>query len=130
MTATLGVVDAHFAQLLERHPQATIELLPDGTARVSVPGLPLGPLWNQPFTTVHFLVPVGYPVAPPDCFWADPTLTLLGGGTPMNANLTPPPWTPSTHLWFSYHVQQGWKPTRDSLTTYVHVIQARLHEGR
>lgn len=130
MTVTMGVVEAHFAQLLERHPDATLEHLPGGIARVTVPNLPLGSIWNQPTTTVHFLVPVGYPVAPPDCFWADPTLALLGGLEPANSNLTPPPWTTTPYRWFSYHVQHSWKPTRDTLLTYVRVIQARLSEGR
>ena len=102
--------------------------LPDGTAMVSVPGVPLPPGWSQSGTTVRFIVPVGYPMAKPDCFWADPGLRLANGGQPASSGVNTLPHGQGNGLWFSWHVGV-WKAT-DTLLTYVRVVQNRLSQPR
>lgn len=103
--------------------------LPDGTALVTVPCVSLPPGWSQEVTSLRFLVPVGYPLGKPDCFWADETLRLRSGTLPQSANSQPLPHGQGTGVWFSWHVS-SWNPNRDSLLTYVRVIERRLAEAR
>jgi hypothetical protein len=102
---------------------------PDGTVLISIHEVPLPPGWNQNEATLHFLVPVGYPMAKPDCFWADENLRLNSGAMPMNTNITPIPHINQRKLWFSWHIHH-WNPISDDLVTYVRVIQNRLKERR
>jgi hypothetical protein len=100
----------------------------DGTVLVAVPDVPLPAGWNARTTTVYFLAPVGYPMAQPDCFWADASLRLGSGGMPQAANLSPIPGEPEARLWFSWHLS-SWNPTRDTLLSYVRTIQGRFARG-
>ena len=124
-TAVLGVVGGQLESLVAVHPGAIAEPVGDGSVLVTLPNLSLPAGWNQPQTTVQFLAPVGYPAANPDCFWADASLRLAGGGMPLNTGFTPVPGTGEPRLWFSWHVT-GWKPASDTLLTYVRVVQERL----
>lgn len=128
MTAVQGIVHAHFAAFQGTHPEATLRLLDEGSAIVHVPNVPLDSAWNKGATTVSFFVPVGYPAAQLDCFWADTDLLLANGQPIANAGLQAAPWGENA-LWFSYHVQ-SWHPARDTLSTYFQVILKRLADGK
>lgn len=80
----------------------------------------------MPTTAVRLIVPLGYPMARPDCFWADASLRLAGGGMPQNSAPTPVPETAEPALWFSWHLTQPWDPARDNLLTWLAVIVGRL----
>lgn len=114
-----------FELLRATYPDATLEMLPSGAALVTVPEVELPRGWSQPATTVRFLAPVGYPLARPDCFWADVGLRLEGGAMPSATNLTPIPEVNVPQLWFSWHVGQ-WNPNRDGLLSYFRVVLERL----
>lgn len=129
MTASGGLVAEHFILLQNVYGSAFLSSLPDGTTLVTVPSIVLPTGWNQPSTAVHFVVPIGYPLAKPDCFWADPALRLAGGGMPQNAGVNQLAGLPNSALWFSWHVIT-WNPSSDSLLTYVRVIQRRFVERR
>jgi len=117
-----------FEALKERHPTATFIELESGAALVSVPfTLPVG--WNTTEVTLRFLVPNGYPVAPPDSFWIEPNL-IVNGDKPGNSN-----WDqaiPETELkgnFFSWHFESGrWSPNRDNLIMWLRSCRDRLEQ--
>lgn len=124
----MGVVEAQLIALRAVFPEAAAMPRADGTVLITVPSVPLPPTWNQTQTTVHFLAPIGYPMAKPDCFWADPSLRLAANSMPNASNLTPIPGESLPRLWFSWHLSI-WNPITDTLLTYVRVIQNRFGRG-
>lgn len=127
MTSVLaGPLDAQLERLQQAYPGSTARTLSDGMVLVTVPSIRLPGGWNQSHTAISFLVPVGYPMAKPDCFYADAGLRLANGNLPMNAAPQQVPHTSETRIWFSWHLAT-WHPTRDSLQTYVGVIRDRLN---
>lgn len=119
------IVERHFEALRARHPAATLADNQDGTWTVHVPGiaLPLG--WDRQAVEVAFVVPTGYPIASPDCFWAEPGLTLASGGAPKNTGIAAVPGSPPNWVWFSWHPGM-WDPNGSDLDTYVRLIGRRL----
>ena len=105
------------------------QVLPGGATIVRVQGEDLPPGWSAPQTEVRFLAPVGYPMARPDCFWADNGLRLAAGAMPQATQINEIPNAGEQGLWFSWHVQH-WDPNRDTLLTYLQVIRSRLREAR
>jgi len=122
------IIDAQFSKIVENYKGSTIQNLPNGTSLVQVPEVNLPDGWNQKQTTIWFLIPQGYPVAKPDCFWADRDLRLKNGTMPMNTSHTPMP-NGTTELWFSWHSAK-WNPNTDELLTYLHMTKTRLRELR
>lgn len=120
-----GVIDAHLEQLRKFFPKASARLVGDGVTLVTVPDVVLPAGWNQDTTTVYFLAPSGYPMAKPDCFWADATLRLASGAMPQSSGMNPPTGIAQHLTWFSWHVG-NWNPVTDTLLTYVRVIQDRF----
>lgn len=133
MTAATSPVDLECVALGAAFPGATARSLGDGSVLITLPQVALPEGWNQPVTAVYFAAPVNYPLANPDCFWADPGLRLSGGALPANTNLTPLPdpggLATEPHLWFSWHVH-SWTPGRDTLLSYARVIERRFQERR
>jgi hypothetical protein len=120
-----SVLDAQMEQLRRAYPNASMNLVDGGLALVTVPGVELPEGWSQKVTTVWFHAPVGYPMAKPDCFWADSTLRLAGGGMPQSSGINAPAGYAQPLTWFSWHVQP-WNPVGDTLLTYVRVIRDRF----
>jgi Prokaryotic E2 family E len=124
------ILQAQFAELNDRHPRS--ELLDQGgAALITVPEIPLLPkgAWNLESTEVLFLAPQGFPHARPDCFWVNGGVRLAHGGQPQNSGPQGVPGKQGQYLWFSWHLSQ-WDPNRDSLLTYLAVIQQRLRDPR
>lgn len=121
-------IDREFEVLQARFPLATITPI-GGAHVVSVPDVRLPSGWNKQVVTAHFIVPVGYPHANPDCFNVDVDLRLASGAIPQNAAIQSMPHAGQT-LWFSYHLQRPWKPGRDTLLTWMGVVAARLSDVR
>lgn len=98
-----------------------------------IKGWKLPPGWNKGETSVLIIVPVGYPLTPPDNFYADNDLRLAGGSQPGNTSPNQTrlgkPW-----LMFSYHVEGGdWKPDADilkghNLLSFLTGVEKRLSE--
>lgn len=122
-------VEQQFECLKVQFGTASIQSLPNGTFLVTIPDVALPAGWNNASTMVKFVVPVGYPLAKPDCFWVDASLRLANGASPQNTGPNPIPGSPGPQLWFSWHVGP-WSPSRDTLLTYVRVIQNRFKELR
>ena len=124
-SAVTTLVEEQLAEVQGSFPGARAVALPGGITLVTVPDMPLPAGWSQPTTTVSFIVPVGYPMARPDCFFADPSLRLATGGMPMNTGQQALPGTAQMQLWFSWHLA-SWNPSTDTLLTYLRVIRDRL----
>ena len=124
-----SIAELHFEALRAAYPGSDMQGLPGGIWLVRVPGVPLPAGWNQPATTVWFLVPVGYPSATPDCFYADLPLRLANGAMPGASGLQQIPHVGTQYMWFSWHVG-SWNPGRDTLLTYVRVIRDRLSRAQ
>lgn len=125
------LVQAQFEQLRAVSPDATLEEVADGSVWVVVPGVAVGPAgqWSHDQVTVRYLLPLGFPQARPDCFWADADLRLAGGGMPQNSGVQDAPHGAGPQLWFSWHVAH-WNPQVDTIQTYLNVIRRRLQEAR
>lgn len=125
MTVATSPTDIHFERLREKHDGALLNKLLGGTALVKVPSIPLPEGWNAKETSVWFVVPIGYPMAQPDCFWADSTLRLANGAMPQNTGLNVASGATEEGLWFSWHVA-SWNALTDDLLIYLRVIRNRF----
>ena len=123
----MNVLEDQLGQLRERYGDGLdARALGSGTVLVTVPRVPLPAGWNKPATTIRFLVPVGYPFASLDCFWADADLRLEGERSPTNTGPNPIPEVSDGGLWFSWHLSQPWNPSRDTLSSWMNSICDRL----
>ena len=122
------IIEEQFTNTKEHYIDSTIQCLPDGSSLIQIPNVDLPNGWNQSKTTIWFVIPLGYPVAKPDCFWTDRELRLNNGLMPMNTALNPMP-NGANELWFSWHATK-WNPNTDNLLTYIHMSETRLRELR
>lgn len=125
----MDLLSEHFERLQRQCDGAKIQIRGDGSALVAVPNVRLPTGWNAEYTTVYFVVPVGYPTARLDCFWTDPNLRLASGMLPTNSQINANHGGPEPLLWFSYH-PTSWNPLRDDLLTYVKIASTRFRETR
>jgi hypothetical protein len=114
-------------EMRSQYPESVWLQLPSGAVKVTVPNVPLPKGWSAERSTVYMLLPVGYPVARPDCFWADSGLRLEGNRTPQNTGLSAIPETVEQLLWFSWHVE-SWNPNSHSVLTWLRVIKKRFEQ--
>jgi hypothetical protein len=122
------LIERHAEKLKRVHAGVELKELPTNQVQaviIEVPDVELPPGWNKSRTTIRFLVPLAYPAAPPDCFWADADLALHGGRAPQGSGRQPIPGLPDPLLWFSWHVQQ-WDPNRHTLASFFQVVKDRL----
>jgi hypothetical protein len=119
----------HFERLNKEYDGAKMQNRGDGSALITVPNVRLPAGWNVESTTVHFVVPVGYPTACPDCFWTDPSLRLASGMLPTNSQINASYGGSEPLLWFSYH-PASWNPLRDDFRTYLKIATTRFRETR
>jgi hypothetical protein len=124
------ILEAHFARLKVRHPNATLTALPSGAGLIDVPSRRLCDGWSAQEVTVRLIAPNGYPVAAPDCFWVDPNLTFGNQQMPKNSainNIIPE--TKIAAHWFSWHVLQGrWSASMHDLLTWFGLCEERLQK--
>ena len=118
-------LELQFNILKSEYPDSTMEKLPSSAALITMANFQLPTGWSSKTTVVRFLAPVGYPFAKPDCFWIEEHVRLHSNAMPQNSGFNELPEVPGKYLWFSWHIE-NWNPNRDSLMTYVHVIEARL----
>jgi hypothetical protein len=122
-----AVIDRQLGELDARFGAVRSCALPSGSTLVTVEDVALPPGWSTTRTTVRFLIPVGYPFAALDCFWADDSLRLSSGAVPQNAgagNVIPE--TSEQGLWFSWHLEGAWDANRDTLSSWMNSIIDRL----
>lgn len=126
MTGLSPILMAQVIGVREVFPDAATVAMPDGTVLLNLPEVRLPSGWSHSSTQVMFIVPVGYPLARPDCFFADAWLRLANGGMPNNTGMQPLPTNGIPHLWFSWHLS-AWNPATDTLMTYIRVIRDRFN---
>jgi hypothetical protein len=122
------LIQRDFDRLQRAYPTAKLRAPSDASVQgvvVEIPGVILPPGWSKPSTFIRFLVPLAYPAAPPDCFWADLDLTLQDGRLPNAARPQAIPGQQEPLLWFSWHVQQ-WDANTHTLVSFMQVVFARL----
>ncbi|HMM95059.1 E2/UBC family protein [Phycicoccus sp.] len=124
--ATEAVLKRQMSELSATFPGAAMRPLPDGTHVVSV-SMTLAPGWSQDLAEVEFIVPVPYPTAQPDCFFANENLRLASGAVPSNSGQQL--LEGKNRLWFSWHLQTPWLPARHTLVTYAHFIAERFRRA-
>jgi len=125
----MSLLDDQLKQLSDEFKGATIEKLPSGSHVITIPNIQLPPGWSVQNTSVKFLVLANYPHSKPDCFWIDPMVRLSNGAVPKSTNFQIIPETGYNWLWFSWHANT-WNPNRDSLLTYMRVIERRLRDAQ
>lgn len=125
-----GILTIQLEQLRERFGDVQSRSMASGTTLVAVPGVHLPQGWSKASTTIRFLVPLGYPFAQLDCFWADSDLRLAHGAMPQNSASNPIPETTEQGLWFSWHLTYPWNPNRDTLSTWMNVVTERMRQVR
>lgn len=121
----MTLLDEQVDEIKKIFSDVSVQTFGDGTSHIFIPSLKLPAGWNQVETSVSFLVPVGYPMAKPDCFWTDINLRLANGATPQNTGINPMPNVAEQKLWFSWHLEK-WNPSTDTLMTFLRVIQNRF----
>jgi hypothetical protein len=116
-------------RLQDNYQHVEIHEVSGGARWILVSPIELPRGWNQPSTSIVFVAPAGYPMAQPDCFWADGALRLVSGAMPASSGLNNGYGGPDQRLWFSYH-PSSWNPNTDDLVRYVNIICKRLNEPR
>ena len=120
-------LDAHFRRLKERYADAVLTPLPSGAGLITLPNRPLPAAWSPATVVLHFIAPVGYPVAAPDSFWLEPNVTVNSVAPKNSANNHPIPETGITAHYFSWHLEANrWSPNNHDLLTFVGVCLKRL----
>lgn len=119
---------ADFNALKSRHPSAALTEFASGAALVTM-AFDLPPGWSATNVTLRFIMPNGYPVAPPDGFWVEPGLTV-NGQQPRNTEANPKiPETEIASQRFSWHIDAGhWSANRDDLFTWLRSCRQRLEK--
>lgn len=90
--------------------------------------------WNMRESPILVLFPPGYPVTPPDNFYAAADLRLTGGALPGN---TSPNQQQAGRQWlmFSFHIEPGfWQPHAEirhghNMLTFLEGVARRLREA-
>lgn len=123
------IIERHFEELLAKRPGATMLPNGDGSRTVRVPNFKIPGGWNRDRVTVAFVVPSGYPLASPDCFWTEPGLALNHGGVPQNTGQNPGPGIEPGWLWFSWH-PSNWNANDSNMETYLNIIRRRFADPR
>jgi hypothetical protein len=119
---------ADFEALKARHPSATLKEFANGTALVAIEtDIPAG--WSASRITLRFIMPNGYPVAPPDGFWVEPELKVNGNQPHASAPNNPIPEAGMSGHRFSWHFDGGhWSANRDNLLVWVRSCHERLEK--
>ncbi len=122
------ILDAHFARLKARQPNATLIEIPSSAVLIEISAFPLCAGWSAGEVTLRMVAPNGYPVAAPDCFWVEPNLTFGNRQMPKNSQINNTiPDTKITNHWFSWHVEQGrWSANTHDLLTWYGLCEKRL----
>jgi hypothetical protein len=131
------LVERQLAEVAQAFAGASGEELPDGSVLVRLPDVALPGGWNRTAATMLFIVPVGYPAAKPDCFWAvPPPLRPQAVGQPQRCVLANGnevekiPHRPEIQAtWFSWHANT-WDVARSTLLTYANFVMRRFEERK
>ena len=90
--------------------------------------LPAG--WSAAKIVLRFIMPNGYPVAPPDGFWVETELDHRRQEQPRSTEASPQiPEAGMSRQRFSWHFDAGhWSANPDNLLTWLRSCQERLEK--
>lgn len=135
------IVAQQFARVLKHYPGTTLTDSPSGARLLVIPKMRASEAWSTREIEIRVHVPVGFPCANPVNFWCYPKMRMSDGGHPVAAwggvseitgetHCQPMPGFPGEHgTWFAFEAQ-SWCPQRDSLFTFVKMIEHRLAGGK
>lgn len=89
---------------------------------------PFGPAYSPARGDLLLYTSIVYPNAGFDMFWTDPNVKLANGGVPQAAEVMES-YMGRTWRRFSWHLNRGWNPARDSLRSWLSYVEARLAKG-
>ncbi len=114
------------------HPEVQVVDLPGGVSGMLLPAEPLPESWSKPSTELVWIVQIGYPSQPVDCFWIDADAKSPPGQNPVNTQIQPCPLgTGKSRRWVSWHVTP-WDPLRHNIEVWLNSMRQglRLASGR
>ena len=119
---------ADFEALRARHPSAVLTEFKSGAAMVTL-DYPLPNGWSAEKIVLRFIMPNGYPVAPPDGFWVEPDLQVSGKNPHATTLGQQIPEAGMSKHRFSWHFDNGhWSANRDDLLTWLRSVQERFEK--
>lgn len=127
----LDITSQHLEEVQKVYPDAKIES-EGGQRYLVVPTFRLPEHWEQPATSLLFLIPNGYPMACPDMFWVSPALRLKNGKEPEGASVYQQYFGKQWQR-FSWHYvepQNAWRQGRSSLLTHLQFCSDRLNQAK
>jgi hypothetical protein len=119
---------ADVGRLKERHSDAQTVEYDSGNISVALE-LPLPEGWSASKVLLRFIVPNGYPTAPPDCFWVEPNLKVKDAQPRASQYDHPMPDTNVKAHWFSWHIndQSQWNGNNDNVFTWLNACRKRFN---
>jgi hypothetical protein len=142
----MTTIKDQFAQVLERFPQAQMEIEDPEDIQVNketilhLPELQLPPGWSKDKASIRFEVPVGFPFQAPRNFYSDLDLQVRsehGHGYHIPKTTNPAELNGQKLLRFFWKIARReysyvhslyWSPSSDTLMTYIRVIQSRFRQ--
>jgi hypothetical protein len=98
----------------------------DGSVVLAIGPVALPAGWSMQSSRIVIVVPPGYREERPKGFFAEPGLTLAGGGTPNTASQTAVAGEPVTYFCWQ---PANWDPARDGLWKYTKLMAERFAEA-
>ena len=128
-----SVIARHLAALAAQWPSTTWRDLGNAGTLVCVPDVKLRDgAWNRHSATIWFVIPLGYPICPPNTFWSQQLWFAHGGEPSYTTWWDAPLWAPETRegqpVWQRFYCRlEAWSPNRgDDLRTFVRTCQQWL----
>ena len=100
-----------------------VQQRPDGSTYIIIPSISLPNGWNMPATKILVILPVQYPQASPQGFYADPNLKLADSRAPSGSGAA----VIDSEQWLRFCWNpQVWDMSRESLWKYIKFVETRF----
>lgn len=100
-----------------------VQQRPDGSIYIFVPSISLPQGWNMQTTKLLVILPVQYPQAPLQGFYADANLKLADGRAPSGGGAA----TIDNEQWLRFCWNpQTWDMSRENLWKYIKFVESRF----
>lgn len=100
-----------------------VQQRPDGSIYIRIPSVSLPPGWNMPATKILVIIPVQYPQAPPQGFYADANLKLADGRQPSGGGAA----AIDNEQWLRFcWSPKGWDISKENLWKYIKFVESRF----
>ncbi len=120
-----NLIESQFEELKLKYKNSLLIHNKDGSKTIVVYDITLPKGWSKNKTSISFDILECYPFCNPKYFSTDLDLRLNSGARPRNTNDILIKFSKKKRLMFLWSVSK-WNPNRDTLITYVHVIEQRF----